>query len=45
MADAEAGAQLTVDLPSQTISRPNGESISFEVRARLPLVLLLLCFS
>jgi len=33
MADAEAGAELTVDLPTQTILRPNGETISFEVDA------------
>jgi len=33
MADAEAGAELTVDLPSQTITRPGGEKVSFHVDA------------
>jgi len=29
--DAEPGYQLTVDLPNQTISMPNGQSVSFEI--------------
>lgn len=33
MADAEKGLQLEVDLPSQTISRPSGEKIPFEIDA------------
>jgi 3-isopropylmalate/(R)-2-methylmalate dehydratase small subunit len=31
MADAEAGAELTVDLEAQVIVRPNGEKLAFEV--------------
>lgn len=31
MADADAGASLQIDLPSQTITRPNGDKISFDV--------------
>ena len=31
MADADAGATLVIDLPSQKIIRPNGSSFSFEV--------------
>jgi len=31
MKDAEEGQKLTVDLPSQTITRANGDKISFEV--------------
>ena len=29
---AQEGYQLTVDLPAQTIAKPNGETISFEVQ-------------
>jgi len=31
MEDTDAG-EIEIDLPSQTIVRPNGETISFEVR-------------
>jgi 3-isopropylmalate dehydratase small subunit len=31
MEDAKAGGELTVDLPTQTITRPGGETISFDV--------------
>ncbi|HLI10441.1 MAG TPA: 3-isopropylmalate dehydratase small subunit [Alphaproteobacteria bacterium] len=31
MADAKAGEQLTIDLPGQTITRPNGEKVAFEI--------------
>ena len=30
MEDAKAGGSLTVDLPTQTITRPNGDKIEFE---------------
>ena len=33
MDDAKAAGELTVDLPSQTITRPNGDKIAFEVDA------------
>jgi len=33
MEDAKAAGELTVDLPSQTITRPNGDTIAFEVDA------------
>ena len=33
MADADQASSLTVDLPSNTITRPNGEKITFEVDA------------
>ena len=31
MADANQGASLKIDLEAQTITRPNGESVSFEI--------------
>lgn len=31
MGDAKAGGVLEVDLPNQTITRPNGVKISFEI--------------
>lgn len=33
MADAEAGQTLTIDLPAQTILRPDGSVIAFEIDA------------
>lgn len=31
MDDAQSAGEMTIDLPSQTITRTNGETISFEV--------------
>lgn len=31
--DAEAGSELEIDLPNQTITRPNGQQIRFEMEA------------
>lgn len=33
MKDAEAGQQLTIDLPGQKVVRPNGEAVAFEIDA------------
>jgi 3-isopropylmalate dehydratase small subunit len=33
MKDAEEGGELEIDLPNQSITRPNGEKIHFEIEA------------
>jgi 3-isopropylmalate dehydratase small subunit len=33
MKDAEDGGELEIDLPNQSITRPNGEKIYFEIEA------------